>query len=130
MSSTSDFVIENGVLKEYKGPGGDVIVPDGVTSIGDSAFSFCDSLTSIALPSSLISIGDDAFFDCGSLSSITIPESVVSIGKGAFYGCKGLADSNGFVIVNSILYHYCGPRVAQRHQPSVYHRLLQEERCH
>ena len=34
MSSASDFVIENGVLTEYKGPGGDVVIPEGVTSIG------------------------------------------------------------------------------------------------
>lgn len=40
MSSASDFVIENGVLKEYRGFGGDVVIPDGVTTIGDGAFSY------------------------------------------------------------------------------------------
>ena len=43
MSNTSDFVIENGVLKEYKGSGGNVVVPEGVTSIGDEAFKNCKS---------------------------------------------------------------------------------------
>ena len=38
MSDPKDFIIENGVLTEYTGPGGDVAVPDGVTTIGDCAF--------------------------------------------------------------------------------------------
>ena len=37
MSNASDFIIENGVLKKYVGPGGDVTIPEGVTSIGDGA---------------------------------------------------------------------------------------------
>ena len=41
MSNTSDFVIENGILKEYVGPGGDVVIPDGVKSFGTSPV-FCD----------------------------------------------------------------------------------------
>ena len=41
MSNASDFVIENGVLKKYQGPEGDVIIPDGVTSIGKNAFAIC-----------------------------------------------------------------------------------------
>lgn len=40
MSDLKDFVIENGVLKKYKGKGGDVVIPDSVTSIGKEAFSF------------------------------------------------------------------------------------------
>ena len=34
MSNINDFVIENGVLKKYQGQGGDVVIPEGVTSIG------------------------------------------------------------------------------------------------
>ena len=49
MSNASDFVIENGVLKKYVGPGGDVVVPDGVTSIGKEAFSWNEKLRSITL---------------------------------------------------------------------------------
>lgn len=40
-----DFVIENGVLKEYQGNGGDVVIPAGVTEIGAVAFSMCKNLT-------------------------------------------------------------------------------------
>ena len=91
MSSASDFVIKNGVLTKYVGPGGDVTVPDGVTSIGQGAFEWCHSLTSITLPDSVTSIGECAFFGCKKLTSVTLPDSVTSIGKGSFWGCEALA---------------------------------------
>ena len=47
MSNASDFIVENGVLKKYVGPGGDVIVPDGVTSIGLGAFRLCQTLRTV-----------------------------------------------------------------------------------
>ena len=59
-----------------------------MTSIGDSAFSFCDSLSEIVIPSSVTSIGKYAFSCCDSLSEIVIPSSVTSIGDRAFYNCR------------------------------------------
>ena len=66
------------------------IIPGSVTSIGDSAFAGCSSLSSIAIPSSVNSIGDKAFWNCCSLSSIVIPNSVTSIGDRAFDNCSSL----------------------------------------
>ncbi len=66
------------------------IIPSSVTSIGDSAFAGCSSLSNIAIPSSVNSIGDKAFWDCCSLTSIVFPDSVTSIGDGAFCGCSSL----------------------------------------
>ena len=63
---------------------------NSATSIGESAFSTCDSLTSITIPNNVTSIGGDAFGDCSSLTSITIPNSVTSIDFGAFNHCTNL----------------------------------------
>ncbi|MEE0122464.1 MAG: leucine-rich repeat protein [Streptococcus salivarius] len=65
-------------------------MPDSVTSIGNSSFSYCISLTSITIPNSVTSIGTYAFSNCWYLTSITIPDSVTSIGKSAFYKCSSL----------------------------------------
>ena len=67
-----------------------VIIKNGVTSIGDGTFFYCENLTSITIPDSVISIGDSAFYNCKSLTNITIPNSVTSIGERAFDGCSRL----------------------------------------
>ena len=64
-----------------------VVIKDGVTSIGADAFSNCKSLTSIKIPNSVTVIGNSTFENCKSLTSITIPNSVTSIGNYAFLGC-------------------------------------------
>ena len=65
-----------------------IVIPSSVTSIGDGAFFCCRSLSEIVIPSSVTSIGDHAFYDCRSLSEIVIPSSVTSIGDSAFHKCK------------------------------------------
>ena len=69
-----------------------VSIEDGVTSIGDGTFCYCENLTSITIPDSVTSIGRYAFECCTSLSSVTIPDSVTSIGVAAFDGCTSLTD--------------------------------------
>ena len=66
------------------------IIPNGVTSIGSSAFFSCSGLTSITIPNGLTSIGNSAFQSCSGLTSVTIPNSVTSIGNSAFQSCSGL----------------------------------------
>jgi len=64
-----------------------MVVPDGVTTIGDNAFHECSSLTSITIPNSVATIGEYAFRGYSSLASITLSNSVMAIRKGAFYKC-------------------------------------------
>ena len=59
-------------------------IPNSVTSIGYSAFSWCSSLTSVEIPNSVTSIGNSAFYYCTNLTSVEIPNGVTSIGAWAF----------------------------------------------
>ena len=59
-----NFVIEDGVLKEYTDPGGDVMIPEGVTEIGAYAFKDCCGLTSVVIPGSVTKIGWRGFANC------------------------------------------------------------------
>ena len=90
---------------------GDLVIPNGVTSIGNSAFSGCSSLTSIQIPNSVTSIGDEAFNYCSSLTSITIPNSVTSIGDKTFYYCHSLTSvtiPNSVTSIGDKTFYYCG----------------------
>lgn len=75
------------------------------TSIGDSAFFYCDSLSSCTIGDSVTSIGESAFNGCTSLTSIEIPNCVTSIGSGAFQNCYGLISATIGDGVTSIGYN-------------------------
>lgn len=111
LAAENDFVIENGVLMEYKGNGGHVVIPDSVTSIADEAFlteqgseagliigitpengakSGGKDITSLVIPDSVTSIGVKSFYACENMQSITIGNSVTSIGDNAFESCFSL----------------------------------------
>ena len=68
----------------------DLVIPEGVTSIGDSAFGGCSGLTSVTIGNSVTEIKRYAFYGCSRLSSITIGKSVTSIGEYAFSSCSSL----------------------------------------
>ena len=105
-----DIIEENGIqyliidgeaiLTKYVGSATEVVIPSNigvnnsqfnVTSIGDSAFDYCISLTNITIPSSVTSIDESAFSDCINLTSIVIPNSVTIIGDSAFINHHSLS---------------------------------------
>lgn len=107
-----DFDIIGGVLKKYKGESVNVVIPHGVSSIGEGAFEntminsvkmsndiisiqrkafyHCIALKEVSFSKNLVSIGDYAFSYCEELSQITFPDKLKSIGKWAFCGCESL----------------------------------------
>ena len=74
------------------GLSGDLIIPNGVASIGEKAFYECSGLNGIlVLPDGLLSIGEKAFYNNpGFIGDLIIPHSVTSIGVYAFGYCGGL----------------------------------------
>ncbi|HEU0008311.1 MAG TPA: leucine-rich repeat domain-containing protein [Verrucomicrobiae bacterium] len=99
----------------YTGPGGAVVIPDTidglpVTSIGNSAFSHCTSLTSVTIPDSVTNIGHLAFYNCTNLTSVAIPNGVPGIGRAAFLFCYSLTSvtiPNSVTDIGDYAFAYC-----------------------
>jgi hypothetical protein len=68
----------------------EVVIPEGIKTIGMWAFAHCCNLTKITIPDTVTSIGQFAFSRCSGLKNLTLPKSVTNIGKYAFYGCHNI----------------------------------------
>ncbi len=87
-----------------------ITLPAGLTSIGTSAFADCPNLTTVTLPASLTKINAWAFSKCGSLESISIPDTVTSIGASVFRDCTGLTEvtlSTGLTSIPEYAFYGC-----------------------
>ena len=70
----------------------DLVIPDGITKIGNHAFERCSGITSVTIPNSVITIGENSFYGCDGLKLLTIGSDVVDIYKQAFAYCKELTE--------------------------------------
>jgi hypothetical protein len=87
-----------------------LVLPDGLISIGNSAFSFCTTLASVTIPEGVTSIGNQAFYGCTSLASVTIPDGGASLGSATFYGCTSLANvtiPDGVTSIGNLAFNGC-----------------------
>ena len=87
-----------------------LVIPNSVTCIGQSAFTGCTGLISVIIPNSVMSIGQSAFSGCSKLTSVTIGSSVMSIGEAAFWSCSSLSSvtiPNSVTSIGYLTFAYC-----------------------
>jgi hypothetical protein len=85
-------------------------LPEGLTTIGNGAFIWCNNLTSVVIPNSVTQIGEAAFRDCRALKSVKMCENVKEIGESAFNNCQKLASitlPEGLTIINNSVFMCC-----------------------
>ena len=91
------------------------IIPNSVTSIGNSAFSHCMDLTTLTIPEGVTSIGSWAFYNCEKLTAVDIPDNVISIGDDAFWHCDALASvtlGEGVTSIGATVFQDCNNLVS------------------
>ena len=86
----------------------ELVIPSGVTSIGEKAFRDCTGLTSISLPEGVTTIGEEAFRGCTALASVSVPNSLESVGDDAFLNTPFFNNQTGVVYLGKIAYRYAG----------------------
>lgn len=86
----ADFAATGAPWAEYRDQIKLVIVGQGVTSIGSSAFQDCKKLETVSLPGSLTALGKAAFLRCGELTNVKLPASLKSVGEDCFTDCEKL----------------------------------------
>lgn len=102
--------ITNAEVSAYTNTLKEAVIGDCVTSIGNYAFQFCGSLSSITIPSGVTSIGEYAFNQCSGLIEVVLPDSVTSIGQSAFYFCSSLTSctiGSGVTSIGRATFYHC-----------------------
>ena len=110
--TSAAYEISNGVVSGGAGCSSIVVLPEGVTQVGDFAF-IGGAFTYIFIPSSVTRIGDGAFQSASNLNSITIPAGVTSIGGSAFNGASALtsitfAQGSQLELIDGFAFAYAG----------------------
>ena len=103
LEDKNGFVIENGVLTDYRGYETEIAIPAGVTSIGESAFEGKD-IESVKVPDGVTALGYRAFYHCTKLKSVELPKTLQTIASYAFRSCENLE----CITVSGITVRGCG----------------------
>ncbi len=93
------------------------MIPDGVTTMGMSAFDACSGLTNVTMGEGLKSISGMAFRTCPLLAQMTIPDGVTNVGIYAFEGCTGLTNvafGKGVVSIGDVAFAGCSGLLSAR----------------
>ena len=88
----------------------DLVIPEGITSIRNAAFSQCLGLASVTIGNSVTTIGNNAFEDCTALTSVSIGNSVTEIGQVVFEGCTSLVNltlGNSVMTIGTSAFENC-----------------------
>lgn len=121
---TAGVVVSNGVVTGYTGTATTVVIPSGVTAIGEGAFSSKSDITRIILPEGIKSIGKNAFSGCWKLESINLPQSITSIDPYAFYCCFELTSlilPDGITTLSDYAFNGCSALTSVKLPSSLEH---------
>jgi len=110
------YTVNNGaaIITDYTGAGGTIMIPSTLggyptVTIGDSAFTYCQTLISVAIPNSVTTIEQGAFYHT-SLTSVTIGNSVITINSSAFGHCSSLTSvtiGSNVTIIGAKAFSFC-----------------------
>ncbi|MBP5331045.1 MAG: leucine-rich repeat protein, partial [Lachnospiraceae bacterium] len=105
-----NFIIEDGILKAYVGPDPEILIPEGVHTIGDGVFKGMSWILKVTLPSTLKKIGAFAFKGCRKLQNMDFPEGLSEVGEYAFHRCHDIEEMifpKNMTNVGSHAFLYC-----------------------
>ena len=91
MADWSDSWYNSAPWSEYRDQILEIVIPEGVSNIGNYAFYSCENLESVTIPSTVSRVGTRAFRGCTELKTVELPAGVTDIGDYAFYGCENLS---------------------------------------
>ncbi len=91
-SPEGDFIAFDGMIEDYIGPGGEVVIPaeidgEAITEIASEAFAKNTDITSVVIPEGVEKIGHQAFNECSNLASVELPYSLYEMGAEVFRSC-------------------------------------------
>lgn len=88
------FIVEKGVLIKYIGREKNVIIPNGIKKIGESAFYHCTSVEGVVIPSDVKNMGKQVFKDCENLKAVQLGDGITEIPENTFFNCSKLEKIN------------------------------------